>query len=1107
MDAKLKPRNTKRGGKKNKKHTPPTSAHLSIYYNNINGFMTKRESLNQIILSECPDIIALCETKLGALSEPKIQGYESKYLNLKRGKEGLLIAAREGTVMSMENVSNLENEDKNILAVQVKYPNFSVRLIVAHAPQETDDADDRLRFFQGLKLEVERGELNGDKIVLMGDMNGRVNPPDSHSPNGESLKSLTEEHQLKIANLHPNTLGKWTRIQKKGGCECKSAIDFILLDECLYDSLTDMVVDECKIITPYWVSTRKGIRSIISSDHCAITAKICIDTGSISPPVQATKVWRITESGLEKYKEITSKRTLFFSNEDEPTEMYRLWWQDLEWSLDKCFKKQRMIRPQNYSYKSDGVAFVRTTLKTIAVRGKIQRNVVMYYKRRLFEWEYSRIQCRRVEKLKETLSNFSEDEKTPPNAYWKVLKSLRGKEKTTITSLVKNDGTEVSSPTAIKQEAIKEFQHRLRNRKPGNGWEEYVRRTNKIVEVLMTENVPDGEDFTLEELLFAIKKLKRKKSPGPDGVMGEFLIEAGVGVLIPLLELFNKIKKTKQPPDQWNSVLITIIYKNKGSRKSLLNYRGIFLASIVSKVFERLIKNRIQPCMKKVDVCQAGARSERGPPDNIFIVNSAIDHAIYVGKSIHLTTYDFEQAFDSLWLEDCILSLQRLGVPHYILQLIFNLNKEAVIQVKTPHGISPTATVKDTVQQGRVLAPDLCSASTAEYCKLNKGVGVGCCVVSSLAFVDDMLDMSEDNFDAEKSHLNALAFSHRKKIKYNGPKCKCLMVNGKKDERQAIMYIGNERLKYVPSFKYLGDIFQDNGKNTELVKDRISRGTAAILRIEAILSETQLGKHTIKVSLLLYRSLFLSSILFNSQAWRNLTEKDFSDLQQLQLRLLKKIVDAPKSVSSSFIFLELGVLPIRYEIKMRQITFLHHIVNLEIGDPVRDLYEQMKLLPGERNWLNNVLRSTSQFSIAVDEEHLRKTSKDSFKSHVKAAIIKYAFEKLKEDCAGLSKTKHLTYEALQPQPYLSYLYPSQSKIVLKCRAKCLKIKDHRPYLFKNNQCRWCNLEVETVEHIINCTPGGPLKFKDLNNIEDPSMEGYLVLLTGRIQKFLDMVEF
>ena len=380
-------------------------------------------------------------------------------------------------------------------------------------------------------------------------------------------------------------------------------------------------------------------------------------------------------------------------------------------------------------------------------------------KKRLFEWEYAKLEKKRVENLKNTLSNFSEDEKTPPNAYWKVLKSVRGKEKTRITSLIKNDGSEVFTANGIKQEAIKEFQYRLRNREPGKGWEEYVRMTNKLVDLLMSVDLVNSNDFTLMELIAAINRLKRKKSPGIDGILGEFLIEAGEGILLPLLDLFNAVKNSKQPPKQWNDVIITIIYKNKGSRKSLVNYRGIFLASIVSKVFERLIKNRTQSSMEKINLCQAGARANRGPPDNIFILNAVIDHAIYLGKSVHITTYDFEQAFDSLWLEDCILSLRKLGISDDLLQLIFNLNKEAVITVKTPHGLSPTAVVKDTVQQGRVLAPDLCSASTAEYCGVNKGVAVGSCIISSLAFVDDMLDASEDTSSAEMAHLQALAFS------------------------------------------------------------------------------------------------------------------------------------------------------------------------------------------------------------------------------------------------------------------------------------------------------------------------------------------------------------
>ena len=286
---------------------------------------------------------------------------------------------------------------------------------------------------------------------------------------------------------------------------------------------------------------------------------------------------------------------------------------------------------------------------------------------------------------------------------------------------MKEDGVEVFSEEVIKHEILEEFKNRLRNREPAKGWENYVKVSNELVELLMSAEVESCPDFTLEELLGAIRKLKKGKAPGPDDVLGEFLIEAGNGILLPLLDIFNRVKNSRQPPKQWNSVIITVIYKNKGSRKSLINYRGIFLASIVAKVFERLLKDRIKTQMEKVDLCQAGSRSNRGPPDNTFIVNAVIDHSIYIGKSLYVTTYDFEQAFDSLWLQDCVLSLRQLGISDSILQLIYNLNKEAQITVKTPFGRTSTALVEDIVQQGQVLAPDLCSASTAEYCGKNRG--------------------------------------------------------------------------------------------------------------------------------------------------------------------------------------------------------------------------------------------------------------------------------------------------------------------------------------------------------------------------------------------------
>ena len=1109
---------TKRGGRKNKKKecAEKSASTLKYFFNNINGLMCKRESLNQSLGIAAPDIVGLCETKLGSKSRPKLQGYESVYHNLKRGKEGLLVAAKEGTFKHIDKVTiDTDDDPKNILAVQIRYPNFSLRVIVAHAPQETDKPNIREQFFQSIKVEVERGQLNGDIIVVMGDMNGRLSSDESansYSPNGEFLKDLIDEHKLLVANFHPNSTGKWTRIQQKKERVEQSIIDYILVEEKTFSDIINVAVDECKAYTPYWVTRRKGERKVVFSDHCVLMMTVSAETGPIvESDSNHRKFWRITESGLEKYKDLTKTRNLFFSEEEKSTSnMYRLWGNYLEGILDKCFKKKTFTKRQAMKLGDCRGRLVRAVLNEEASKGKIQRETVVFYRKRLFEWEMNKLEESRVANLKDTLSHFSEDEKTPPNAYWKILKSVRGREKTNITSVMKEDGVEIFSEESIRHEILGEFKNRLRNREPAEGWENYVKVSNELVELLMSADVENCCDFTIEELILAIKKLKKRKAPGPDDVLAEFLIEAGEGILLPLLDIFNCVKKSKQPPKQWNSVIITIIYKNKGSRKSLINYRGIFLASIVAKVFERLLKNRMKTQMENVDLCQAGARTNRGPPDNTFIVNAAIDHSIYVGKSLYITAYDFEQAFDSLWLQDCILSLRKLGVPDYILQLIYNLNREALITVNTPYGPTSSALIEDIVQQGRVLAPDLCSAATGEYCGTNKGVAVGTCIISTLAFVDDLLDLSESASDAEEANLHATVFSQLKKMLFNSQgKCKGMIVNKKSSDAQPTMFARDKIIEILSEIDYLGDIFQQNGKNSELVKDRLKRGLQVILKIEAIMAETQFGKHTIEVSLLLYRALFLSSILFNSQAWRNLTKPDFSKLQTLQLRLLKKLVNAPSSISSSFIYLELGVLPIKYEIQKRQLTFLHHIVNLNDDDPVRMIYENMKRLPYEPNWLNDILKSCTEYSINIDEQELRSISKETFKSRVRSAIHDYAFCELKKDCLSQSKTKNLVYNTFEKQPYLTHLYPSQAKIILQCRAQCLKIKAHRPFLFSNKICRWCNLEEETVDHIVNCGRDKSIDTVNIDDINDldPSLESLLVSIATRISHFIDLVDY
>ena len=104
------------------------------------------------------------------------------------------------------------------------------------------------------------------------------------------------------------------------------------------------------------------------------------------------------------------------------------------------------------------------------------------------------------------------------------------------------------------------------------------------------------------------------------------------------------------------------------------------------KIFENLIKDRIEAKLSKVNLLQAGSRKNRSGPDNVFLLRACVDHFKFTKQPLFLTAYDFEQAFDSLWLEDCIMSMKGLGVEKEYLQLIYNLNRCASVSVQTPYG-------------------------------------------------------------------------------------------------------------------------------------------------------------------------------------------------------------------------------------------------------------------------------------------------------------------------------------------------------------------------------------------------------------------------------------
>ena len=90
-----------------------------------------------------------------------------------------------------------------------------------------------------------------------------------------------------------------------------------------------------------------------------------------------------------------------------------------------------------------------------------------------------------------------------------------------------------------------------------------------------------------------------------------------------LVELFNKCLKDSCFPDCWKVSSVVPVFKNVGERSTAKNYHPVSLLSVVSKVFEKLVNNRIVEHLEKCGLFsdfQYGFRSSQSTADLLSCV-------------------------------------------------------------------------------------------------------------------------------------------------------------------------------------------------------------------------------------------------------------------------------------------------------------------------------------------------------------------------------------------------------------------------------------------------------------------------------------------------------
>ena len=175
------------------------------------------------------------------------------------------------------------------------------------------------------------------------------------------------------------------------------------------------------------------------------------------------------------------------------------------------------------------------------------------------------------------------------------------------------------------------------------------------------------------------------------------------------------------------------------------------------------------------------------------------------------------------------------------------MNRKAYITVKTPIGDTDPFISTDIVNQGTSLGPILNNCSLSDICAEGRNFTFGSVEVKSLELI---ADPSYGKSDAVLSNDIIYDIQRMKCLEFSTEKCRLLKINCKANDDT--ISISGKKVEIENSFRYLGDIFNSQGNNSDLCKNRLGRAVGTSIEIISLCKEVNFGKNQINNMLLLY---------------------------------------------------------------------------------------------------------------------------------------------------------------------------------------------------------------------------------------------------------------
>ena len=228
-----------------------------------------------------------------------------------------------------------------------------------------------------------------------------------------------------------------------------------------------------------------------------------------------------------------------------------------------------------------------------------------------------------------------------------------------------------------------------------------------------------------------------------------------------------------------------------------------------------------------------------------------------------------------------------------------------------------------------------------------------------------------------------------------------------------------------------------------------------------------------EIGLKLRQAMLLNGILYNSEAWHNISESEIKMLEQVDEYLLRTLVKGHSKTPLEFLYLEAGATPIRFIITSRRLMYHHTILKREDTELVKKIYAEQRNNPTKGDYVELIKEDFKTIDVVQNDGEIQNQDKSSYKNFVKKSIKSAAFKYLTQLQASHSKVSKIEYKNLEIQKYMvSPVFLNEEVSMLHAlRSRTTECKENfkQKYMHSDLLCLLCQNENEDQQHLLKCS--------------------------------------